>query len=1747
MSKSDNSCQNSEGIISNGNDVIFHGSSGLHRLAEIAPNERLNADSLESGTADGLPLLKTNQVNLDIQENNKPQMVEYELEEMRTTSSIPYHEDKRLSQPVYMSQPTVSGWNKPQFETLQRDTTMVNPVGVSTPRDERRITSSCPVEYPSKRPHTATSIGSPRREMLHPDMTNAVTSYQDVKLVHHHPVRKRTTSTRRCGDGTELTHHCNPSGGDAVSQRDTSEMSQSMPIPDVSKTEMCKTISVEPNETSLLDAPTPEICRPILNPVIVPSNGDKMKTSKPVNVTTTAQLNPDAPAFEPSSNPLFVRQVKFSDNSLFVTGGIESVSTSILLDTGAALTCVSGSLWRQCAASMTSEVVLKEADGSLQSATGEDLKILGVADLTFQIGSLEFEHSAVIVENLAHTCLLGSDFFTKHQCTIRYDTVTLIIGETEIPLRKQQEEPKICRVVLGKGIRIPANTEMILPGKLAKSGKVSHLAPGMVEAKYNQTKFTTGRTLVRSDYGKVPVRVANFSDKPLHIHNNQTLGWFYPVAEIDATDLKNKDDHGQNDVNKGYKAPEMTKRSKKDKKPNHVRNDSTPNLGNLKTSDVKVRGKPIVIGAVQNNDINYTKPDENQEKDSLRLKSLLEKLEIDDLGLEPRQKEIVCDMIEKYQFAFSMGDFDLGHTTILQHTIETGDAVPIKQRPRRVPPHQQKFVDETTKELLDRGLIQESQSPWSSPIVLAKKADGSYRLCIDYRKLNSCTVKSAQPLARIDDTLNQLSGSRYFTGLDCASGYWQVGVAPGDSHKTSFVTGVKQYEWNSMPFGLTGAPSTFTRMMNIVLGGLEHCLVYLDDIIVHSSTFDEHVEQLAGVFERLQKANLKLKPSKCKLFQSMLKFLGHIVSEEGISTDPAKVQKVADWPTPTCVAEVRSFMGLATYYQKYVKDFANMAAPLYNLTKKNTTYRWTEDCEAAFLKLKESLISSPVLVYPNFSEDAGMFVLDTDASDFGLGGVLSQKQDDESERVIAYGSKSLHGGELNYCTTRREMLALVTFAEHFRYFLLGKKFLVRTDNMALRWLLNFKEPSGQIARWIERLAEFDFIIEHRPGVKHGNADALSRRPKKMRQHGDCPSCGPTDLKGVMQVKAEVTSSEQLGAYSLKPKLNRVCSKEKTNEAMLRWSEKGIESAQRDDPDLKNIYNHLAEDKGEPSKAVLQGCSVMERAVWAQRERIEMCDGILYLKPEKESSYKKRRLILPKTMVKPVFLEAHEGFAGGHLGIRKTEGKIRERCWRPMMKRQIRELVRSCKVCQLCKSPPHGTKAPLQSMPVGRRNQRIHVDVIGPINPPSRRGNKYILVLQDAFTKWPEAWPLKNQKATTCAKIIVNEYVTRFGAPENIHTDQGTNFESTVFKEMCQLLNISKTRTTAYHPQCNGQVENLNKTLKSMLTTMVEEEGRDWDDCLPSALMAFRSSIQVSTEETPFALMFGEEMSVPLDLVIGTTDQSEVPTTTYIANLRERLESSYQRARDKIKLAQRRQRTYYDQKHKNASFSVGDLVLLKNHYIRPDVPPKFHRRWMGPFRVLERISEVNYKIVATEGRNVKPKVVHLNNMKKFISRDVDENVVDTSLANLEMTAKSQDQPPNNEDSDSDSDSEYEYTCRTTPMTLKSDKPLEIRMDMNADNEIYFDLEINEPQPGPSESHVMAEADPNERHSADSLESGTVYGLPMQKPDHEPIDSMKGPEAVIESQSSTSHNLRSRDQLRRPIRYRESIGSVAWSRY
>ena len=522
-------------------------------------------------------------------------------------------------------------------------------------------------------------------------------------------------------------------------------------------------------------------------------------------------------------------------------------------------------------------------------------------------------------------------------------------------------------------------------------------------------------------------------------------------------------------------------------------------VGHLTTASILPTQKPKVAvhpSRVAQISVNLSSVLNNAQPDTTDAIQLKDGVIIDlstTIPLTADQRQKLREMLERNLPVFADNPKRTPTTKLAQHRIDTGDHLPISVPQYRVGPSQRAQIDAQAQEMLEAGVTRPSESPYSSPALLVKKSDGKDRFCVDFRRLNHITKKDVYPLPRIDDMLDALGKADFFSVLDLQSGFWQIPLHPDAMEKTAFSTTRGHYEFTAMPFGLCNAPATFQRAMDQLLRDLrEFCQPYMDDIITFTEgDFDLHLHQLEKVLQRLQSAPMVAKPSKFKVLQRELRFLGHIISRHTIKPDPAKTEAVHNFPVPTCVKDLQSFLGLVGYYRRFVPGMATVAEPLYQLLKKDVAFEWRGVQHSAFNQLKQALTSPPLMLLPNFDRD---FVLCTDASGTGLGAVLSQLDDEGSEHPVYYCSRTLNPAERNYSTTKRECLAVKWACHLFRPYLLGRPFKLYTDHAALKWLFKMKDPESTLMRWILLLQEYDMTILSRPGTANANADALSRLP-----------------------------------------------------------------------------------------------------------------------------------------------------------------------------------------------------------------------------------------------------------------------------------------------------------------------------------------------------------------------------------------------------------------------------------------------------------------------------------------------------------------------------------------------------------------------------------------------------------------------------------------------------------------------------
>ena len=883
--------------------------------------------------------------------------------------------------------------------------------------------------------------------------------------------------------------------------------------------------------------------------------------------------------------------------------------------------------------------------------------------------------------------------------------------------------------------------------------------------------------------------------------------------------------------------------------------------------------------------------------------------------LNPDEQQHLCHVLNESGVA---GQTKLGQTTVVKHSIDTGSASPIKQRPYRVPETKRKIIEEEVQKMLIADIIKPSKSPWSSPVVLVTKPDGSARFCVDYRKLNAVTKRDAYPIPRIDDTLDALGKARFFTTLDLESGYWQIPMKEEDKEKTAFSTSQGHWEFQTMPFGVVNGPACFQRLMNYVLTKLHwtHCLVYLDDIIIFSRTFEEHMDRLKTVLSRLKKAGLTLKPRKCQWVQRSVKYLGHIISEEGIQPDSTKIKAVQDFPAPTSKTLVRKFLGMTSYYRRFVPNYASMVKPLTQLTKTRgqaKIFQWNEEAQRAFENLKKALLTEPILRLPDFDQQ---FVVYTDASDHGLGAVLAQEFGD-GEAVVAYASRQLSGSERNYSTIQKECLAIVWALQYFHHYLFGRTFVIVTDHRPLKWLQTMKPKSAQMERWMCDLQAYSFEVKHRSGKCNGNADFLSRCPIERKK-------------------------EEVAVISITD----------------------VMSSQETDEECKEVMLHLSDHQRE------------DRNAPENRNQYFIEDGILYhvWTPVRKGKplRARKQLVVPKVQRGKILVQNHEEAA--HPGFQRMFARIRQAYFWKSMKRDITRHLRNCSLCAQRKGPKNRKHVPLKPIEVFAPLELVGIDYVGPL-PVTSSGNKYVLTMQDQFSRWPAAYAVPEISAETTINCI-EKFAGDYGYPSTILSDRGSNFMSSTFGRACKRMGIQLRNTSAYRPQCNGMTERFNGTLKTALALYTNSKKDDWDQHLRDIVTAYRTTPHSVTKETPAFLMTGREFNVAPGAM---RPPIQAYSSDFVNERENALREAYTVVRELNRKEKERQKAVYDKRvaAEDHQYSVGDMVYLKNNDKRQTTGLDM-QHWLGPYRIHRIISAENVELDLKDSR--RNRIVHVDQLK-----------------------------------------------------------------------------------------------------------------------------------------------------------------------
>ncbi len=917
------------------------------------------------------------------------------------------------------------------------------------------------------------------------------------------------------------------------------------------------------------------------------------------------------------------------------------------------------------------------------------------------------------------------------------------------------------------------------------------------------------------------------------------------------------------------------------------------------------------------------------------------KLEESDLTGDERGQ--VEELLLRWKHIFAQSDFDLGNTDTVEHRIRLHDDCPVKERYRSIPPSLQEEVRKHLHETLDCGVIRPSCSPFAAPVVLVRKKDKSLRFCIDFRRLNARTVKDAQTLPRIEDTLHSLAGAKCFSTLDLKAGYWQVRVSEQDRHKTAFTVGpLGFYEFNRLPFGLTNAPATFQRLMETAMGDLylTQCLLYLDDVVVYSRDFAEHLVRLENVFKRLEAHNLKLKPSKCTLFQKQVKYLGHVISKDGIATDPDKISAVKDWPVPTNLKELRRFLGFSGFYRRFVQGYSKIARPLYDLLKGNSpkqkkkatgSFVWQESHQQAFNQLVESLASAPVLGFADFSKP---FILHTDASADGLGAVLYQEQD--HRRVIAYASRGLTSSESRYPAHKLEFLALKwAVTDKFRDYLYGQNFQVFTDNNPLTYVLTTAKLDATGHRWLSELSAYNFEVKYRSGQVNKDADALSRKHESEEER-DVVLPGHVVSSICMSQTVPMIETLLVNPGDVPIPSSSLFPIQSMSAAEWR-------DLQRSDTVLAEVIEHLE------GKVSVSSNSPEVKKLLSEANKLIFQDGVLYRnKVDHDDTI--MQLVLPSKFHQQALRGVHDDV--GHMGKERTLDLLQRRFYWVGMLRDVSLHLKNCDRCIRRKTKEQ--VSPLVSITTSQPLELLCIDYLS--LEQSKGGVTNVLVITDHFTRYSMAIPTHNQTAKTTANILFKQFICHYGFPRKLHSDQGRNFESRIIKELCKLAQIDKTHTTPYHPMGNGQVERFNRTLLNMLGTLSPVQKANWKEEIGPIVHAYNCTRNSSTGYSPFYLMYGREPKLAVDIALGVQENianDKVEYSTYVKHLKDRLTRAYDLAYAYSGKQKNQQKAGYDSRKRltKATLQTGDRVLVKLV------------GWKGPHKLANKWSDEVFQVVS----------------------------------------------------------------------------------------------------------------------------------------------------------------------------------------
>jgi transposase len=1200
---------------------------------------------------------------------------------------------------------------------------------------------------------------------------------------------------------------------------------------------------------------------------------------------------------------------------LLINLRINNNLSTVLIDTGASCSLINPSLVDE--ASDTNPVRVKGITG---------IGMLDkISEIRIELGNQIISHHAYVYPNLRKDCILGNDFLLQYKPVICYSSKTITIDGHVFPFFDYDKDidASIARnnIEVYSTLPFPMHT-FSHPIKVIVQDTI-YLNP----LQYCEIPVEVEVSLLESKGNYLYTPSESFT-----IRNSVLSPELYlQLSELEDLVVLNCN-HFSKRINKGtclgYLHP--------------ISSESVYYIDD----EIKQDMVYYVDGEIKQ-DIE-TKP----KREWRMTKEQLKQISINpDLNAE--QQRQLKSLLSQYADIFSWELFDIGHYSNGALAIDTGDAKPVAIPPYKKSIMEREYIKQRVKELLEAGVIRQSKSPWQAPILLVKKKDSpDLRMCVDYRGLNKVTKVEKWPMPQVSDIFEILHKAKWFSRLDIQHGYYQFDIKDSDIEKTAFSTTDAKYEFTRVPFGLGSAPGFFCHQMSQIFGNLVYgkAFIFMDDIAPYAATFEEHLAILKQIFMRLRRVNITLKPSKCSFMMNEIKLLGHVISHGTVKPDPEKIRAVKEMPRPRDVKQVRAFVGLVSYYRRFIPNLAAIGKPLTDLTKHDAEFNWTPECQKAFEELKLRLTSEPVL---RQFDPRLPIEIHTDASNYAIGAILLQREKN-IPRVVAFASRVLSSAETNYSTTEKECLGFVWALSKFRQYVHSLPIKCVVDHHALCQLRSVKNPSNsRIARWNLAVQDYDLEIVYQKGSKH-QPDCLSRLVPcpKFAENPNPFKFDETELQEVYSVLIGTDYRSQL------------------------------KQAQHNDPHLAQIIHYIKSTFPQTN---------YKQYVYANE--------LLYFR----STPKHFRLVIPKVLVAEILRAFHDSKFAGHLGITKTIDRIERRFFWSTLVTDVHKYVRSCGKCN--------QRKPMNSAPVGHMKpseiyqpfDKISVDLIGPLPKSYPGGYQYIAVCVDTHTKFVIAAPLPAATSNHLSKFLTKHIFFVHGIPKEINLDNASINRSKLIQNLILSIGSHPVYTTPYAHRSNP-VERVNRSLEEVLSHYIKSNHTDWHQHLPAVVFALNTAVHKSTKFSSFYLVYGRQPNFPLDIAFDIQPSVESPDLQRLLNARKQAQANILKAQDSSKI-------YFDRSRRDLSFSEGTEVF--EEFLQPDIghAKKLSSRFRGPFRIVRQLTPLTYQIKRVS--NGKLRVAHVQRLKPVIERPAFMRKTDTNNSQLYTVPEIEINSPSNE--------------------------------------------------------------------------------------------------------------------------------------